>query len=291
MRTFHALCCVVLLWTAAASAQTAPVRILIISRTQPASAGGDAQTIAGVFESFVLTQITKTYPCAEPLTTEDVRNLLTYDRTRQLLDPKYEGGLETIAGAMGANYYVSITVTSAGAGRMVVNAATINMANAQVVSRTGSTYASAEAASKAMGPLVNGSEGGSTRGRVNCAKRPGFDEPVWKVLNGERSSKTSASVEGTTDALAEVSITNGQARIALKIPAVEGGTMVERTKVTDANCEGSWETPVPDISAPWASEEVSEEVTVTLDPKNPNQLLGTKQIEPGVTIQWTLSKR
>lgn len=364
MRTVYACSCVLLLSAALASAQSAPVKILISSKTQPASAGQEAQAIASYFENRVQELLMKKYPCAEPLTMGDVKTLLEFDRQRNLLDSNYEGGLQTIADAMGANYYISLTVTPLGSGQVALNASMMNAANAQAVAKTGSTTAGGSAALKGVDALaqqlVQGMSGLSrlskgcggvwsgtivyrktsaldentassadevnrihikreyeatvtlsasvpknvkasvksslsqsrewiTSNSVNCAKRPGFDEPVLKVLKRERIENESASVDGTVDAVAEVTVTNDQARISLKVPAVEGGTMVGKKKVSDGLCEGPIVQDIPDISVPWASDEESGEVTVKLDPRNPDELSGTRDLG-GATIQWALSR-
>jgi hypothetical protein len=129
MKTLHILFCSVLLAPMMAQSRGGPASILVSTVTRPASAGKDSQAIADYFESQVVKMLLEKYPCAQPLTASDVHELLDWERQRELLVPDAAADLTAIAGAAGAKYVISLTVTELGSGQLSLKASMIDTTN------------------------------------------------------------------------------------------------------------------------------------------------------------------
>jgi len=155
MKTRFLLFCGVLSAVLVASSRGGPVTILIRTTTQPASASNDTKMFADYFEGEVGKMLQEKYPCAQAITASGVGTVLDWNRQRELmgadLDP---ADMQAIAGAVGAKYLISLTVSEFGAGQVSLNASMMDTTTTQVQAKTGSVSGGGEAALDAVEALA-----------------------------------------------------------------------------------------------------------------------------------------
>lgn len=86
----------------------------------------EAAAVAGQLAFEIAKYIDEEYPCAQTMTQADVVNLLGHERSRELLGSGDPEALNRIAGAVSADYLLSVTVTAMGPGKYSLNGAMIN---------------------------------------------------------------------------------------------------------------------------------------------------------------------
>jgi hypothetical protein len=211
MRRIHVLSCWLVLGVALGGAQSGPTKILISSRTDPATAGQEAAAIASYFENRVQELLMDKYPCADPLTMGDVKALLEWDRQRELLDANYQGGLATIAGALGAQYVISLTVAPLGSGQVALHASMMDAASIKTVANTSSITGGGSAALKGVDALaqqlVQGLGGLSRFSKERCEPtNPWVGTVTYRVDSNRRGQEESKPLtgEGTITLTTEV---------------------------------------------------------------------------------------
>jgi hypothetical protein len=155
MKTRFLLFCGVLSAVLVAPTRGGPVTILIRTTTQPASASNDTKMFADYFEGEVGKMLQEKYPCAQAIPASGVGTVLDWNRQRELmgadLDP---ADMQAIAGAVGAKYLISLTVSEFGAGQVSLNASMMDTTTTQVQAKTGSVSGGGEAALDAVEALA-----------------------------------------------------------------------------------------------------------------------------------------
>lgn len=152
MKTLLILFCSILLATVEALSQSGPQTILISTRTNPASAGQDTRTIANYFETKVEALLMKEYPCAQPMAISDIGALLKLSRQQAIMGA--DESLPDVAGAIGAKYTITLTVTEFGSGQLALNASMMNTATVQTQARGGTITGGGDAALDAVEALA-----------------------------------------------------------------------------------------------------------------------------------------
>jgi hypothetical protein len=122
MKTRLFLFCSLLLVPMVALPKDKPVKVYISSGTRPASARGETKLVADWFEGQVLKGIMDKYPCAQVTTASALKEVLEWNRQRELLDSGSGTDLQTLGEALGVNYIISLTVTEMGSGKLTLNA-------------------------------------------------------------------------------------------------------------------------------------------------------------------------
>jgi hypothetical protein len=154
MKTLNILFCSVLLAPMVALSEGGPATIFINTATKPASAGKDTKGFADYFEEKVEKQLLDKYPCSQPLTGSDVQKMSDFNRQKELLGLDTEADMQAIAGAVGAKYFISLTVTELGSGQLSLNASMMNTATDQTQARGGTVTSGGEAALNAIEALA-----------------------------------------------------------------------------------------------------------------------------------------
>jgi hypothetical protein len=154
MKTLFILFCSILLAPAVALCQGGPVTIMISAGTQPASAGKAAKSYADNFQTQVEKLLRAEYPCADAITTDEVAALVKLKHDQALLGTDTDTGLENLAGAVGAKYLISLTVTDNGSGPVGLNATMMNTANGQTLAKNGTVTSGGEAELDAIEALA-----------------------------------------------------------------------------------------------------------------------------------------
>jgi len=239
MRSICALSVLCALTAAVASAQSGPVKVLIRSTTQPASAGPEVQAIARYFENRVAELLAEKYPCANVVTMADLATLLGHDRQRQLLGGKDEGVLGAVAGALGANYMVALTVTPFGSGQVSLTGSVMNAATAQAVARETSTSAGGSKAVEGVDAvaqrLVQSLSGVSRFSKETCEPtNPWTGTVTYRVVKTRRSTETSDD-KTTTTTLARNFVYEATIRIGWTGPPKVQATARETTHTEEVN--------------------------------------------------------
>jgi len=119
-----------------------PVKVFVTSSV--ANAGDlsadqqkEAAAVAGQLAFEIAKSMDEKYPCAQTLTQADVANLLGLERMRELLGSGDPEALNRIAGAVGADYLLAVTVTATGPGKYAFNGSMMNERSAKTEARSG----------------------------------------------------------------------------------------------------------------------------------------------------------
>jgi hypothetical protein len=97
----------------------------------------EAAAAAGLLAFEIARAMNEKYPCVQTLTQADVANLLGHERARELLGSGDPETLDRIAGAVGSDYLVSVTVTAMGPGKYAFNGTMMNERTAKTEARSG----------------------------------------------------------------------------------------------------------------------------------------------------------
>jgi hypothetical protein len=119
-----------LLAASALSAQKAP-SVIIQSQSQK---GTDAETVAAYLENQIESILLDQYPCIDAISDKELGSLIDLERQRELLGGGDDNFLSNLAGAMGAQYVINITVTSSGT-QTFMSASAMNTANGQPINK------------------------------------------------------------------------------------------------------------------------------------------------------------
>ncbi len=109
-------------------------------------------TIADHFENTVEGLLRKEYPCAQPMTMSDIGAVLKLSRQQAIMGT--DESLPDLAGAIGAKYTISLTVTELGPGQLALNASMFTTATGQAQARGGDITGSGDAALDAAEALA-----------------------------------------------------------------------------------------------------------------------------------------
>jgi len=101
---------------------------------KPGQASDEASNAAHVLQDQVAIQIQNQYPCVTPTEDRDIAALMKLEKERSLLDPNYQTDLANMAGALGARYLISVTVTQMG-GQLIMQAVVLDTATAKAIER------------------------------------------------------------------------------------------------------------------------------------------------------------
>ncbi len=134
MRRIGAALFVMIVSAALVRAQGGPVEVLVMSRAVPANAGPGAVTAADVMEVAVFKELQRLFPCASVTSSSSIKTYLEFQKQRQLLSSDADGSLDAVAGALGAQYLFSLSVTELGGGNLAMKGSLMNAATGQAIS-------------------------------------------------------------------------------------------------------------------------------------------------------------
>ena len=103
----------------------------------PADQQREAAAVADQLAFEIARNMDEKYPCAQTLTQSDIATLLGHERQRELLGSGDPDALNRIAGAVGADYFLSATVTVMGPGRYSLNGSLMNEHSVKTEARNG----------------------------------------------------------------------------------------------------------------------------------------------------------
>jgi hypothetical protein len=92
-----------------------------------------AQFTAGMVEGNL---IDKQYPCLQVLSAMDAEALLENERLRELLGSGDPAALESVAGALGADYVISVSATATGSGQYAFSGSMMNGSTGKLVAHS-----------------------------------------------------------------------------------------------------------------------------------------------------------
>jgi hypothetical protein len=222
MKTLHILFCSVLLAPMVALSEGGPATIFINTATKPASAGKDTKGFADYFEEKVEKQLLDKYPCAQPLTASDVHRMSDFNRQKELLGLDTEADIQAIAGAVGAKYFISLTVTELGSGQLGLNASMMNTATDQTQARGGTVTSGGEAALNAIEALatqfVDSLSGLSQFSKEKCNPTNRWTGTITYHLAEKKNETTKRTVVGLDSGTATTtSITSNNYDVTIHI--------------------------------------------------------------------------
>jgi hypothetical protein len=199
MKKLIILSCSILYATTVALCQGGPQTIMIVSRTVPPSTKGEAILFADAFQTQVVGLLQDEYPCAQIFTRDDVAAVLQLKREQVLLDTDTDTSLESLAGAVGAKYLISLTVIENGSGQVGLNATMMNGANSQPLAKSGTVTSGGEAALDAIAPLakkfVDGLSSLKQFSKANCTPTNPWSGTISYVRNDHKSDKTTPNMD------------------------------------------------------------------------------------------------
>jgi len=114
----------------ALSAQKSP-SVIIQSHSQK---GTDAETVAKYLENQIESILLDQYPCIDVVADKELGAMADNERQRELLGSGDDNFLTNMAGAMGAQYVITVTVTSSGS-QTFMSASANNTANGQPINK------------------------------------------------------------------------------------------------------------------------------------------------------------
>jgi hypothetical protein len=147
---------VALLILPSGSVQASPQRLKIFLAGQSNSKAADAlqsYALQSYLRDKVLQNLRNQYPCADYMTDDGAAAMLRFERDRQLLGQKDEDVLSNVAGALGAQYVVSINVIQVN-GTFTMNASGMSQSRGKAVSRKAGTAQSYKEALDAADSLA-----------------------------------------------------------------------------------------------------------------------------------------
>jgi hypothetical protein len=204
MKTRFFLFCSLLLAPLVVLPKDKPVKVFISSGTRPAAARGETKLVADWFEGQVLQAIMDKYPCAQVTTASALKDVLEWNRQRELLDSGSGIDLQNLGEALGVNYIISLTVTEMGPGKLALNASMASGANGSTQATgmevTDGGEAALDAAEAAARKFADGLSGLKKFSKENCdptGRWMGKIEYRWVKNYEDKSERPAIGAEGT----------------------------------------------------------------------------------------------
>ena len=209
-------------------------------RVQPNQASSEAAAIARQMEVFTAIALSDQYPCSNSMTSEDVHNLLNWERQRDLLGNPSPDALASIATSLGANVLVSYQVTQLG-DRVTVTGSVINAATGRTLEHKTTTLPGGYETVDAMEAFAK--DLAASMGQVGPKCNGG-----WKgTVTVESSGGGSAATPGRNDTLQGTSSLHLDCKVQASVgncTVTFGSSMATKESNYSAKASGKVETPV-----------------------------------------------
>ena len=153
-----------------------------------AEGGSGSDNVADYLSGQIMKGLRDQYPCIDLLSDKGIADLLDFERQRQLLGAGDDSLLPNLAGSLGVQYIISVSVTAFG-NQMSLSVSEINVASRQAVERSSKVTGQGDAALDGAESLANEFVGKLSNFKGQC-------DPHWTgsiTYKEQQDAKSSTS--------------------------------------------------------------------------------------------------